>query len=88
MHFKCSILDKDDRVLCVVSGDKAYDFQKRASEVSKETKGRGASFNLTAAEKLAAVRPNSSNSSKNAHSSNGVAGSIKLRMVVHLYLPE
>jgi hypothetical protein len=69
MHYKCSILDKNDKVLRVVSDLDYCDFR----EPPTETEGIGALFNLTDADKAAAARAD---------------GSIKLRMVVHLYLPE
>ena len=69
MHFKCSILDKNDKVLRVVSDPTDCDFQKPPIK----TEELGAWFDLTEADKAGAVRAD---------------GSIKLRMVVHLYLPE
>jgi hypothetical protein len=73
MHFKCSILDKDDQVLRVVSDPAWGDFRRPPIETAAIERGKGASFNLTAAEKARALRAD---------------GSIELRMVVHLYLPE
>ena len=74
MHYKCSILDKNDKVIRVVSAPEDADFQQPPIATSMEGDGWGvgASFNLTAAEKAGAVRAD---------------GSIKLRMVLHLYLP-
>ena len=75
MHFKCSILDKNDKVLRVNPEDD--DFRKRPPKVWVGRKdvgeGRGAYFNLTAADTAGAARAD---------------GSIKLCMVVHLYLSE
>ena len=73
-HHKCSILDKDDKVLRVVSPERRYDFQKPPGATAPIGKGVGSLFiPLTDAENALAVRAD---------------GSIKLRMVVHLYLPE
>ena len=65
MHFKCSILDKNDKVLRVVSDLVDYEFWEPPT-------GKGATFTLTDADKAGAVRAD---------------GSIKLCMVVYLYLP-
>ena len=73
IHWKCMILDKDDKILRRISKPKRSDFQNPPFEVSTVGEGKGVHFNLTAADKTGAVRAN---------------GSIKLRMVVHLYLPE
>ncbi|KAJ1491244.1 hypothetical protein T484DRAFT_1933658 [Baffinella frigidus] len=75
MHFKCSILGTNDKVLHVVSHPDNDDFQKPPIKTGVAGEGRGNAFILTAAEhdKVGAVRAD---------------GSIKLRMVVHLYLPE
>ena len=73
MHFKCSILDKNDKVLRVCSAPEDSDFREPPIETEAVGLGMGAYFNLTAADKAGAVRAD---------------GSIKLRMVVHLYLPE
>jgi hypothetical protein len=73
MHFKCSILDKNDKVLRVVSEPQRCDFRKPPTRTARPGRGRGTAFNLTDADKAGAVRAD---------------GSIKLRMVVHLYLPE
>ena len=73
MHFKCSILDKNDKVLRIVSRPEDSDFRKPPIETGPIGQGCGALFNLTAADKAGAVRAD---------------GSIRLRMVVHLYLPE
>ena len=73
MHSKCSILDKNDKVLRVVSVPAAGDFIKPPVETAPAGSSRGCVFNLTAADKAGAVRAD---------------GRIKLRMVVHLYLPE
>ena len=72
MYFKCSILDKNDKVLRVVSHPDYCDFRKPPTETAPVGKGWGPSFTLTDADKAGAVRAD---------------GSIKLRMVVHLYLP-
>jgi len=72
MHYKCSILDKNDTVLRVVSDRQCCDFQKPPGATAKKG-GRGIFFDLTEADKAGAVRED---------------GNIKLRMVVHLYLPE
>ena len=69
-HFKCSILDKDDKVLRVTSEPWHCDFQKPPLELLSN--GRGVVVDLTEADKAKAGRKD---------------GSIKLRMVVHLYLP-
>jgi len=73
LHFKCSILDKNDKVLRVVSAPGVSDFREPPVNTAPIGHGMGAAFNLTAADKVWAVRAD---------------GSIKLRMVVHLYLPE
>ena len=70
VHCKCSILDKNDKVLRVSRNPPDYDFQKPALTT---TDTAGFYFSLTDADKAGAVRAD---------------GSIKLRMVVHLYLPE
>ena len=72
MHFKCSILDKNDKVLRV-SMPVRCDFRQPAVETGPVGVGRGVFFALTDADKAGAVRAD---------------GEIKLRMVVHLYLPE
>jgi hypothetical protein len=73
MHYKCSILDKHDKVLRVVSATEYGDFRNPPTKTAAIGRGMGAGFTLTAADKAGAVRAD---------------GSIKLRMVVHLYLPE
>ena len=74
MHFKCMILDKDDKVLRTVSDSEDSDFQKPPQPtVSPIGGGMGSIFNLSPADRMSAVRAD---------------GSIKLRMAVHLYLPE
>ncbi|KAJ1491248.1 hypothetical protein T484DRAFT_1775196 [Baffinella frigidus] len=72
MHYKCSILDADDKVFRVVSAEDS-DFETAPTETAVVGSLTGASFTLSAADKAGAVRAD---------------GSIKLRMVVHLYLPE
>jgi uncharacterized coiled-coil protein SlyX len=73
MHFKCSILDKNDKVLRVVCRPEDADFLKPPAKTAGLGLGMGSHFSLTDSEKAGAVRED---------------GSIKLRMVVHLYLPE
>ena len=73
MHWKSSILDKDDKVLRVVSTTANGDFQRPPHSTSTEGVGMGTAFILTDEDKAGAVRAD---------------GSIKLRLVVHLYLPE
>ncbi|KAJ1480354.1 hypothetical protein T484DRAFT_1811043 [Baffinella frigidus] len=73
MHFQCSILDKNDKVLRVVSSESVYDVRRPPAKISPVGERWGASFDLSEADKAGAVRAD---------------GSIKLRMVVHLYLPE
>ncbi|KAJ1480027.1 hypothetical protein T484DRAFT_1957511 [Baffinella frigidus] len=74
MHYKCSILDKNDKVLRVVSRPESCDFRLPPVETACGIGGvEGAWFDLTEEDKAGAVRED---------------GSIKLRMVVHLYLPE
>ena len=73
MHFECSILDKDDKVLRVVSTPENADLEKTPEQTAPKGRGRGASFILSEEDKAGAVRAD---------------GSIKLRMVVFLYLPE
>ena len=73
MHFKCSILDKNDKILRVVSDPSRSDLAKPPFRTAPVGKARGAPFKLTEEDKAGAVRAD---------------GSIKLRMVVHLYLPE
>ena len=73
MHYKCSLLDKNDKVLRVVSDPEACDFREPPIEAPTLGEGIGPGFNLSAADKTGAVRAD---------------GSIKFRMVVHLYLPE
>jgi len=73
MHYKCSILDKNDKVLRVVSRPEECDFRKPPAKTGPVGRGYGALFEPTAADKAGAVRAD---------------GRIKLRMVVHLYLPE
>ena len=72
LHFKCSILDKNDKVLRVVSGRHHCDFRKPPTATVKVEQTMGAGFCLTEADKAGAVRAD---------------GSIKLCMVVHLCLP-
>jgi len=69
MHYKCSILDKDDKVLRVVSNPALGDLTKPPIETAPIGTGRGAAFSLVGADKA------------------GVDGSVKFRVVVHLYLP-
>ena len=73
MHCKCSILDKNDKVLRVVSRPGDYDLREPPIETDSLVEGIGPYFNLSAADKAGAVRAD---------------GSIKLRMAVLLYLPE
>ncbi|KAJ1483433.1 hypothetical protein T484DRAFT_1800345 [Baffinella frigidus] len=73
VHLKCSILDKNDKVLRVVGQESWSDFAEPPNETGPAGTGRGAAFNLSEEDKTGAVRAD---------------GSIKLRMVVHLYLPE
>ncbi|KAJ1482924.1 hypothetical protein T484DRAFT_1802344 [Baffinella frigidus] len=73
MHYKCSILDKDDKVLCVVGHEMYSDFQQPPTETAPAGPSKGAAFNLTKTDIAGAARED---------------GTIKLRMVVHLYLPE
>ena len=72
MHFRCSILDKQDKVLRVVSALEDGDCQKPPTQIPIG-QGAGAFFDLTEADKLRAVRADRT---------------IKFRTVVHLYLPE
>ena len=75
MHCTCSIVDKNDTVLCVVSAPALSDFQKPPIETYKTDAlaiARKAPLILTAEDRAGAVRAD---------------GSIKLCMVVHLYLP-
>ncbi|KAJ1483431.1 hypothetical protein T484DRAFT_1800334 [Baffinella frigidus] len=73
MYCKCSILDTDDTVLHVMGGESWSDFQEPLGETGPAGTRAGAAFNLTEDDKTGAVRAD---------------GSIKLRMVVHLYLLE
>jgi hypothetical protein len=73
IHYKCSILDKDDKVLRVVSCPGCGNIERIPIPISVAGGGKGVPFTLTAADKTGAGRAD---------------GSIKLRMVVHLYLPE
>ena len=73
MHFKCSILDKNDKDLRLVSDPTRCDSTKPPCQTEAVGEGCGAPFDLTEADKAGAVRAD---------------GSIKLRMVAHLYLPE
>jgi hypothetical protein len=77
MHFKCSILDKNDDVLRVVSHSSCYDAHEPPIDIApgrtEDGAGKGARFKLTQADSDAAERP---------------GGHIKLRVGVHLYLPE
>jgi hypothetical protein len=73
LHYKCMILDKNDKLLRVVSEPVDADFRKPASTVAGVQRLAGAPFNLTEEDKAGAVRAD---------------GSIKLRMAVHLYLSE
>ena len=73
MHFQCAILDKNDEPLRVVSSERVSDIRKPPAKISPVGEGWGAAFDLTDEDKAGAVRAD---------------GSIKLRMVVHLYLPE
>ena len=50
-----------------------FDYEDSPDETASIGGGLGAAFNLTAADEVGALRAD---------------GSIKLRMVVHLYLPE
>jgi hypothetical protein len=73
MHYKCSILDKNDKVLRVVSDPADVDFRQPSLETVTAGREMAAAFlTLTDADKARAVRAD---------------GSIKLCMVVHLYLP-
>ena len=72
MHFKCSILDKGDSVLRVVSAPAQGDFREPPVTTGPVGTGLRVSFDLTDADKAGAGRAD---------------GSIKLCMVVHLYLP-
>jgi len=71
IFFKCSILDRNDKVR-VVSTPKHADFKKPSIKTGPVGEGTGPSFNLTETDKVGALRAD---------------GSIKLRMVVHLNLP-
>ena len=73
VHYKCLLLGKDNRVLRVVCGNGMCDFHEPPVTVIPNDGGRGQAFRLNAEDKVSAVRTD---------------GSIKLRMVVHLYLPE
>jgi uncharacterized coiled-coil protein SlyX len=73
IHFRCSILDQRGKILRVVSNPVNDDVRQHPIQTAAAGHGQGAQFDLTAADKAGAVR---------------VDGSIKLRMVVHLYLPE
>ena len=70
---KCSILDKNDKILRVVSPESWSDFQRPSTSTRPVGGGGGAAFNLTDADIAGATRSD---------------GTIKLRMVVHLFLPE
>ena len=72
MHYKCSILDKNDKVLRVVSRPIDFDIREPPIKTGAVGRGRGAWFDLTEADKAGAVRAD---------------GSTKLCMVVHLYPP-
>ena len=71
MHVKCSILDKNEKVLRVVCSPNYGDFPEPPAKCNQI--GKGVAFDLTEADKAGAVRAD---------------GSIKLRVVVHLYLAE
>ena len=73
MHFQFAILDKNDAPFRVVSSERVYDVRKPPSKISPVGEGWGAAFELTDEDKRGAVRAD---------------GSIKLRMVVHLHLPD
>lgn len=68
-----SIIGKDDKVLRVVSDEYCDGFQRPPRRVSTEGEVDSVGYRLTAADKAGAVRAD---------------GSIKLRTVVYLYLPE
>ena len=72
MHYKCSILGKDGKVLRVVSHLGCGNIERRPVSVSVSRRGKGVPFNLTEEDTAGAGRAD---------------GSIKLKMVVHLYLP-
>ncbi|KAJ1486064.1 hypothetical protein T484DRAFT_1791157 [Baffinella frigidus] len=72
MHFESAILDKDDNILRVLNPPETADFQKPPIETAPKGNGKGVHFKLMASNTVGAV---------------GADGSIKLRMVVHLYLP-
>ncbi|KAJ1475253.1 hypothetical protein T484DRAFT_1829053 [Baffinella frigidus] len=73
MHYRCSILDKNDKILRVVSPPGWCDFHTPPRDTAPIRQGNGVGFDVTNADKAGAVRAD---------------GSIKLRVVVHLYLPE
>ena len=72
MHFKCSILGKNDQVLRVISRPASGDF-KQDPAYAPVGRPTGCHYKLTVADTAGARRAD---------------GSIKLRMVVHLYLPS
>ena len=72
MHFKCSILGKNDEVLRVISRPESSDFKEAPIQTAPDLRPHGCYFKLTGADTAGARRED---------------GSIKLRMVVHLYLP-
>ena len=69
-HFKCWILDKDDKVIRVISPPEREDFRTPPTVVSFGI--TGCFVTVSDQDKAAAVRAD---------------GSIKLSMLVHLYLP-
>ena len=72
LQFSCSILDKDDNVLCNVAHPALNDNRKPPAATCRIGLATGTRLELTEADRAGAERAD---------------GSIKLRMVVHLYLP-
>jgi hypothetical protein len=72
LQFSCSILDKDDNVLRNVAHPALNDNRKPPAATCRIGQATGTRLELTEADRAGAERAD---------------GSIKLRMVVHLYLP-
>ncbi|KAJ1483610.1 hypothetical protein T484DRAFT_1799676 [Baffinella frigidus] len=72
MHYECWILDKRDKLLRMVSLPEMGDFEKNPVQTAKKDNAMGISFEFTEEDSKEALRKD---------------GSIKLRMVVHLYVP-
>ena len=72
MHYTCYILDKNDKIIRVLSDQTDDDFEKPPVGIASTGEGTGTSFNWTAGDQAAARAD----------------GTTKLRMAVYLYLPS